>query len=793
MSARVSRLSLEGFRGATTPLELSIDSAKPVVVIFGENGTGKSTIVDAVDFVTNGQLGSLAGRQSTPAKDYLPALGSPAGTLFVELAIGDETWRAKLSGSKPVLLDAPAPRPVSHVLRRVQILELLAAKPADRYKKLSRFVAVPAVESAEDALRTAVKDTEKDLEEATRAIELAGRGLTEYWEGEGKPSPEPMTWARSLAASDASELAALAREAATVLNRLNDASVERERVNKAAAALAEASQAVALAKDRLSAAERGASAAEATLMQLLEVAEHYVKDHPAIEACPVCEQPIRPESVLDSLKRRRQAGAVVDAARAEVETALSTEFAKKEALAVAESGLREAGQELFADVLASRLEPVTSLGIEVGHFPALIGASKSTSSEPGARAAVDLMARVERAAGAVFSLMEQANADAARLNAVKGYVRELDTQTASAREAETLLERLRAALSIVESRRKSFVDGVLAAVSGRVCDLYAKIHPGEEIGDIKLASDPNPKKRASLNLSARFNEVCDVPPEGYFSESHLDTLGICVFIATAERSRVEGRPNLLVLDDILTSVDGPHLDRLVSLVHDEADEFDQVILTTHYRYWFEAYRRGHGPAGNACLIQLSPWSIGTGIRADRSSVQVDKLAGALGEAPLDRQRVASLAGVILESVLAHLSLCYRLRLPASRQRQHTLGELLVAVPKKLRSALEVTFDDGEETPEPVGLAATIEALDGLAPFRNWVGAHSNALGQDVPDGQVLELGQRTVDLARAVNCRDCGELAGKRAGTHWRCRCGRTRLTPLALTGDDPPSEDVIP
>ena len=47
MPDRINRLKIEGFRGATQPLDLEFDASKPVVLIFGENGAGKSTIVDA--------------------------------------------------------------------------------------------------------------------------------------------------------------------------------------------------------------------------------------------------------------------------------------------------------------------------------------------------------------------------------------------------------------------------------------------------------------------------------------------------------------------------------------------------------------------------------------------------------------------------------------------------------------------------------------------------------------------------------------------------------------------------
>lgn len=60
----LKKLKIVSFRGASQPLELAFDPNKPVILIFGENGTGKSTIIDALDFVLNGQPGSLDDRAS---------------------------------------------------------------------------------------------------------------------------------------------------------------------------------------------------------------------------------------------------------------------------------------------------------------------------------------------------------------------------------------------------------------------------------------------------------------------------------------------------------------------------------------------------------------------------------------------------------------------------------------------------------------------------------------------------------------------------------------------------------
>src|SRR5690606_14125665 len=106
--------------------------------------------------------------------------------------------------------------------------------------------------------------------------------------------------------------------------------------------------------------------------------------------------------------------------------------------------------------------------------------------------------------------------------------------------------RLTQVLELIERERKRFTDAILSAISIRVGELYEAIHPGGGLIKIVLALEEG--KRASLEIAADFGGNPDSPPQAYFSDSHLDTLGLCVFLALAERDAPENK--LLVLDDV---------------------------------------------------------------------------------------------------------------------------------------------------------------------------------------------------------------------------------------------------
>ena len=69
---------------------------------------------------------------------------------------------------------------------------------------------------------------------------------------------------------------------------------------------------------------------------------------------------------------------------------------------------------------------------------------------------------------------------------------------------------------------------MLRSISARVAELYTEIHPHEGLGDLTM--ELNPSRRASLELATTFGGQQGVPPQAYYSQSHLDTLGICIFL-----------------------------------------------------------------------------------------------------------------------------------------------------------------------------------------------------------------------------------------------------------------------
>ena len=276
---------------------------RPVVLIFGENGTGKSTLADAFDFVCNGSYGSLDGYSlGRQAKTFVPSVGSPATRTVVTLETAGGKWVARLGAKGPITTPA-AGCPDARILRRKSILRLIEAQPRERFETLRSFISVPNVEGSETGLRDAVKQTENELESSVRSLAQATAELEKLWVAEGRPGSGAEAWARGEVQKDTSVLQKESTDLAdleTAIARLDEAlqSLSQARTESAAAA-----SGLEALQGQVRSAEEAHAGQGADTLKLVQDARQLVALRSPAE-CPVCEQPVVPGALLSRLDER---------------------------------------------------------------------------------------------------------------------------------------------------------------------------------------------------------------------------------------------------------------------------------------------------------------------------------------------------------------------------------------------------------------------------------------------------------------------------------------------------------
>lgn len=737
-------------------MDIEFDPGKPVAVIFGENGTGKSTIVDAIAFGLTGDLGSLRFI-SVPGprkQKYLHSIGTKPSDMQVSVTVGNATWKARL-GKKDPEVEGPDDPPQVHVLRRVELLKLITSEPKKRYEAIQSLINVQRIEAAELELRLAVNDAKKALEFASERKVQAQKILEDHWSQSGAPrAASALEWARAEATGD---LQTLKANIAAGRELLNASTVATEAWRELQVRAAEASDAVGMLRPLQERLETLRAEEDVQLLDVLECAQQILD--PSSETCPLCEQPISAEDVRRRVANRLGALKEVRKLKGEIERAAKTAETTTSML-----GQQRTSFELRRSLLVQQANALR------GRFELLpVNTASHTDGEITA-----YLARIESVRPQLQNAIDADQKKANQQDLLTTNISAVDVATTNLIEFQAKAKRLEQISQAVESIRKHYVSEVLTDISDTAARMYTRLHPEEEIGGVSLYLKD--AASGSLELIGSFAGNTEIPPQAYYSESHLDTLGLCVFLAMVERDPEA----IVILDDVFTSVDDAHLGRILELLHDEAKNVGHLVVMTHYRAWRDRYKYARGPASHSQLIELLPWTASRGIRHTRTAPSVDELRENLFKEPLDRIGVAGRAGILLEALLDDLTLRYRCRLPRATDINYTLGELFGGIDSKLAKAMRVMKPAGDIALEPL-----LQKLLSMAFLRNQVGCHFNLAGSNISDRDVRAFGEATLAYAEAVICENCGELPRReKTGEYWQCACGSTKLVPLVKPGD---------
>ncbi|MEK7738347.1 MAG: ATP-binding protein, partial [Pseudomonadota bacterium] len=369
MAKRIEKLSLTGFRGASIGVDLPFDAAKPITMIFGENGTGKSSIIDALDFVCNKEFGSVAEKSGTNPKEHVVALKKTAKDLKVSLQYDGSVWTGVLDKGLPSVAGPTAP-PRARILRRGQIQEVVTAPPADRYKALQSFIVPPKVEGAERALRDCVLSFKGDLDSAVRAKTQSEDALNGSWIDAGKPGKDAQTWAKERAQENEADLTAVAAEAKGLHAAMDRAQASVESWTAALKVNADAVSKQEKAHKAVEEAEKESK--ESDLVELLTAAQKYLPKTSKPDECPLCERPgISLDDLLKRIGERLAAMKRMVILKQDFETARKAAEKSATVLEQSRAALVGATRDLAGAFGKSKLSEVANLKLDWAQYPAM--------------------------------------------------------------------------------------------------------------------------------------------------------------------------------------------------------------------------------------------------------------------------------------------------------------------------------------------------------------------------------------------------------------------------------------
>lgn len=790
---RLKALKVGGIRGIPAGWSDGLPIRPGGLIVCGANGGGKSSLVDAIEYAITGRSSLFAQNRRGVSWDVAaPHIngGSPQAVCLIENSEGTASLSAGATVSEanvaPVDPWVESAKRATFVLRRYMLLNFVDAEPAQRYSQIEFFL------NMEDYVRLENRIGMWHGELLT----LRGEQETERVQVERQirsvfslPSSEPVSNPRLLqSVANAARILGLSEptaigEADALLQEI-EKQLGGEAVSQRLAqltALRTRLQRLPSIRDLLPLVRQLAEAVEAfdrmtaervgpTLTELLESALSIIQDHD-MNQCPVCEATIDRSSLLSRLQER------ID---------LDRDFTLARRLV---SQRRELLSKKLQDAVRELAEFQDDWVAQFGELPRvlpenqeILGALFTMVSERK-EAANELRQSISRIEGshdfegdckaAIDSKIAEEGSNERRmlLQSLKVMLVDGEAYRISYLKGSHTLERIESDIdqlallrSEIETARKETAQAIIDEVAEIANRYYAALHPNENIGDTQLSV--RGAVRASLELTTSFHGRNESPLL-HHSESHLDTLGLCYFLAIRRvQAQRDARFKLLILDDILHSVDAEHRRRFAELLRSEFADH-QIVLTTHDPTFYRILREVLGGSRFEYVL-ITGWDLDRGPLLSDPATDIDRITSREFREAASPEVLASSCGRFLEMLCRRLTERLQINVPAKFEGRYTINDLWPPLSAKLSKRTSFCTAQG----------TAIAQVNSNLYVRNESGAHHNEPPVDPSPAEVRALAEGLAGIYEVAHCQECGHFISRQANRVWKCVCDRLEYLP---------------
>ncbi|WP_158575912.1 AAA family ATPase [Streptomyces corynorhini] len=268
----------------------------------------------------------------------------------------------------------------------------------------------------------------------------------------------------------------------------------------------------------------------------------------------------------------------------------------------------------------------------------------------------------------------------------------------------------------------------------------------------------------SLEINVTLAGEIFTTPQKVFSEGYQDLIALLYFLAVARAAGRQGQARVLILDDVLQSVDANIRVSLMEMVVREFKDW-QLLVTVHDRLWRSQLRDIFQRTGHPVMeIEIRNWDFGGGPHVLSAGVDpADSLWAALDLS--DPFVVCGVAGRLLEQICDHLSWTLPSSVKRKRGDAYTLHDMWPGIMKELKGT---------------SCAHLLAKVDTWVHLRNAAGAHYNEWAEGVTWVEAESFGLAVLELYGQVRCDSCKQWVERAEGKRFACRCSGIRIEPLS-------------
>lgn len=191
------------------------------------------------------------------------------------------------------------------------------------------------------------------------------------------------------------------------------------------------------------------------------------------------------------------------------------------------------------------------------------------------------------------------------------------------KEKRELLTKLEKAKKIVKSFeilsdefakvQKNELNSFLTSFSTTINQHFYELTADPNVSEICFIPLEKNDELTGITIEYKFNNKKESPPQKYLSESRMNCLGIAFFLTSVQAFNKTNK--FFVLDDVISSFDSTHRANFSRLLIEKFSEY-QILMLTHEKSWFE-YTQNLVKQKNWLLLQLK-WHANDGTIKDEA-------------------------------------------------------------------------------------------------------------------------------------------------------------------------------
>ena len=583
---KINTLEIKSFRGIP---HHSFDLDNKSLVICGPNGSGKSSITQAFEYLFTGQVSSLKGIRGLKHDEAILYKGHSKKDLHVKATFGKNILERSLTTKfdpgklEPMVNDF---KNGSFILNRKKLLSILETRPGERYKQITTLISFEKYDEIEKQLKqtnsffnTELKNTQEKLDKEIKAIcSLYGCEVDEKIDvtlDNVINKINPILKNNSLeTVQKETDLEDYIKEN-KIENKPNLFNIDISTINMELNDLINDYETINLKKLK----------STKSLLNILEYSKGYILSED-LEKCPICENKIE-KNIVDKLnpkiKEIKEEFNQFDEWKKQKDELIKKLNDLNYELNVFKMTHSQYNIENDLTNLIDSLNRLETFDIKLSEIN--IKTLEKLNNE---------IKNLKERYGKDYEELDEIFDSIIRINKIKELQKEL-------KQLKNYFEASEKTFNVFTKVKEKEIEEILNRITKLTSRYYNIIHNDEPISepDIKL------KGSSALNLTLLFDgESHD--PRKFSSEGHIDSLGLCIFLAFVKEYN---KHNFIIFDDIISTVDLNHKQKVIQLLFDEFKDY-KFIITTHNHLWFEQlsrYAKSIGQYNNFNFIEIKGW------------------------------------------------------------------------------------------------------------------------------------------------------------------------------------------